>query len=224
MMILFGDKGGIGRYISVMENPFGRATGQTPQFVSCNREQCDIERPGAVEDFLDETLVHYAACTPLYVINATGKNISGYLHKQDPEEFEAVIRCNLIGSWNILQAFARNVKGRRDASCLFMSSVCARTTTVPGVTAYSAAKAGLEGLVRAAAPELARYNARVNAIRMGYFDAGMKNTIPAAAQETIKDSIPLKEWGECGHLLNLIKTILINTYITGSVIDITGGL
>ena len=125
---------------------------------------------------------------------------------------------------NILQQFALNVKGRRDASCLFLSSVCAVRQIVPGVSAYAAAKAGLEGLVKAAAPELARNGARVNAIRMGYFDAGMKNTIPAEVAAQIKDTIPLKQWGECGHLLNLIKTTLINTYMTGSIVDITGGL
>lgn len=225
MMILFGDKGGIGQYIKTMERPFPKyQPGSPPNLVTCNREQCDIEWPVDVASFFSDTLEKYNEWEPLYVVNCTGKNISGFLHKQDPEEFEQVLRSNLIGSFNILQQFALYAKGRRDASCLFLSSVCAVRQVVPGVSAYAAAKAGLEGLVKAAAPELARNGARVNAIRMGYFDAGMKDTIPSEVQTLIKDSIPLKKWGECGHLLNLIKTTLINTYMTGSIIDITGGL
>jgi len=224
-MILFGDKGGIGRYISIMEDPFRRQIEfREPRIVSCNRGQVDVENAPQVRAFVKDTLANYRTYEPLYVVNATGKNISGYLHKQSPDDFAAVVNANLIGSWNILQAFAQNVKGRHDASALFLSSVCARSQTVPGVSAYAAAKAGLEGLVRAAAPELARHGARVNALRLGYFDTGMKNTIPIAAQLQIMKQIPLKEWGKCGHLLQLIKTTLINTYMTGSIIDITGGL
>lgn len=218
MTILFGDKGGIGRYIKMTEDPFN------PNIVTCNRSTVDVENGPQVRAFMRCTLADYSEWEPLYVVNCTGKNISGYLHKQPLDEFKAVLESNLIGSFNILQAFAQNVKGRRDASCLFLSSVCAVRQIVPGVSAYAAAKAGLEGLVKAAAPELARNGARVNAIRMGYFDAGMKDTIPAEVAEKIKDTIPLKKWGECGHLLNLIKTTLINTYMTGSIIDITGGL
>lgn len=225
-MILFGDKGGIGRYIKTIEDPFCglSVSSHRRHLISCSREVCDVEDPYAVRDFFETTLTEYQDHEPLYVVNCTGKNISGYLHKQLVEDFEAVWRSNVLGSFNILQQFAKNVKGRRDASCLLLSSVCTRSQIVPGVTAYAAAKAGLEGLVRAAAPELARNNARVNAIRMGYFDCGMKDTIPEAVQETIKKSIPLQCWGEPGHLLNLIKTTLINTYMTGAVIDITGGL
>lgn len=225
MMILFGDKGGIGQYIKMMERPFPKyQPGNPSNIVSCNRSTVDVERWDEVEEFVFETMKDYNEWEPLYVVNCTGKNISGYLHKQSQADFMQVIGSNLLGSWNILRAFANNVKGRRDASCLFLSSVCAVRQIVPGVSAYAAAKAGLEGLVKAAAPELARNGARVNAIRMGYFDAGMKETIPSEVQTLIKDSIPLKKWGECGHLLNLIKTTLINTYMTGSIIDITGGL
>jgi 3-oxoacyl-[acyl-carrier protein] reductase len=237
MLILFGNKGGIGRYIEQMENPLPidwnladlvqkqrSPVRKSSKIVSCNRIQCDIESPGQVDEFFRNTLGKYDAREPLYVINATGKNISGYLHKQDPEEFMQVIKSNLLGSFNILHCFAQHVKGRRDASALFLSSICTKTQTLPGVSAYVAAKAGLEGLVHAAAPELARNKARVNAVRMGYFDAGMKHKIPAEGQKIIKKAIPLGEWGEPGHLLHLIKTVLINTYMTGSIIDITGGL
>ncbi|MHC4252532.1 MAG: SDR family NAD(P)-dependent oxidoreductase [Planctomycetota bacterium] len=224
MVILFGDKGGFGRYYTTVERPYGDDCFKSPRVVTCNREQCNIERPDDVYQFFADTLENYPAWEPLYVINATGKNISGFLHKQDPADFEAVWHSNVLGSWNILQQFARHAKGRTDASCLFLSSICAVRQTVPGVTAYAAAKAGLEGLVKAAAPELARNGARVNAVRMGYFDCGMKETIPHEIQKKIKETIPLQKWGEPGHLRNLINNVLINTYMTGSIIDITGGL
>lgn len=104
-----------------------------------------------------------------------------------------------------------------------ISSICARGN--PGQAAYSAAKAGLNGLTAALAKELGPMGIRVAALAPGYFDvASTRNNVPAAKLKEIERSIPLKRLGSMPALVNAVRFILNNDYVNGTVIELDGGL
>lgn len=104
-----------------------------------------------------------------------------------------------------------------------ISSICARGN--PGQAAYSAAKAGLNGLTAALAKELGPMGIRVVALAPGYFDvASTRDNVPAAKLKEIERSIPLKRLGSMPALVNAVRFILDNDYVNGTVVELDGGL
>ena len=221
MLLVFGASGGVGSQLTELacsDNIFTSIFGVF-------RADCDVTDEHQVAYFFDQVPgIDAAPKNPLYLINATGRNVSGYVHKLPTEDFEAVVSVNLTGSFNLLKHFTRVTRQKPGSSVLFLSSVVTKRATVPGVAAYAAAKAGLEGLVRASAQELARYETRVNCIRMGYFDTGMLTAIPDDPKDKIKKAIPLGSWGGIPQLWDACKAVLTNEYMTGAVVDLNGGL
>ena len=103
-----------------------------------------------------------------------------------------------------------------------ISSICSRGN--PGQAAYSAAKAGLNGLTAALAKELGALGIRVVALAPGYIDtASTREHVPAAKLKEIKGSVPLKRLGKAEEVVSAVKFILTNEYINGTVIELDGG-
>ena len=106
-----------------------------------------------------------------------------------------------------------------------MSSVVAQTGFI-GTASYAASKAGLLGLTKTLAKELANKNITVNAIALGYFNAGMINDVPDEMQAQLKANIPVGELGDPLELAQLIKYICSqeSSYLTGQTLNLNGGL
>jgi 3-oxoacyl-[acyl-carrier protein] reductase len=104
-----------------------------------------------------------------------------------------------------------------------VSSICSRGNA--GQAAYSAAKAGMNGLTMALAKELGPMGIRVVALAPGYFDtASTRDHVPAAKLKEIKASVPLKRLGKLEEVVSTIRFILANPYVNGTVIELDGGL
>ncbi|MHA2047136.1 MAG: SDR family NAD(P)-dependent oxidoreductase [Candidatus Thorarchaeota archaeon] len=160
---------------------------------------------------------------PDVIINAAGISSDGFLHKISYDDMVKQVSVNAIGAANLLKAAVPIMRENNKGNIIFLSSVLSREI-VMGAGIYSATKAFIETLVRVSAMENARKNIRINGLRLGYMDAGMKDTISSDMLERIKISIPLGNFGAIDNIALAIKFLVEADYITGTLIDITGGL
>ncbi len=93
---------------------------------------------------------------------------------------------------------------------------------VKGTSAYSASKGGLNSMIRPIALEEAQHNILINNLNLGYMDGGMTHKIKD--QEKLKASIPLKRFGDMSEIARACQFLIDSDYITGTSIDINGGL
>ncbi|MDR1212597.1 MAG: 3-oxoacyl-ACP reductase FabG [Propionibacteriaceae bacterium] len=183
----------------------------------------DVTDEASVDQVVAATVERYGGLD-VYVNNA-GFTRDAVMRKMSPADFLAVIHVHLLGSWlGVRAASAAMRAGGRAGSIINMSSISGKVGN-PGQTNYSTAKAGLIGLTKSAAKEVARYGIRVNAIQPGLIDTAMMAQVPPAVlAERIKD-IPL---GRFGAIRDVSQTALflasdLSSYITGAVIEVTGG-
>lgn len=206
MILVLGANGGIGSALVAASG--GGASG-------IYRADCDIESEASVESFLAGTTY------PAHIINATGHLADGMIHRTETADVEKTIAVNLRGSYLVAKWFRTYaIKG---STLTLLSSVVGRLG-VAGAASYGMVKAGIHGLVRSAAKEYAPKGLRINAIEMGYFDAGMIGRIPAEQQEIIRGTIPLRRFGRVDELWVLCRALIDCGYMTGQVVSVTGGL
>jgi NAD(P)-dependent dehydrogenase (short-subunit alcohol dehydrogenase family) len=166
---------------------------------------------------------YLAESNPDVIVNAAGISSDGFLHKAFSDDTAKQISVNAIGAANLLKAALPIMRDNNRGNIVFLSSVLSKNV-VMGTGIYSATKAFVETLVRVAAVENARKNVRINALRLGYMDAGMKDTISNDTLEKIKTSIPLNTFGAVENIATAIKFLIEADYVTGALIDINGGL
>jgi len=157
------------------------------------------------------------------LVNNAGITRDALLHKMTPEQWKMVIDVNLTGVFYCLQAAANIMRQVGRGSIVNISSA-SRFGNV-GQANYSASKAGVVGLTRTAAKELARSNVRVNAISPGPIDTEMLRAVPEKALEKLLSFIPLGRAGTVNELCELILFLASDrsSYITGQVINCDGG-
>lgn len=157
------------------------------------------------------------------LVNNAGITRDALLHKMTSEQWKMVIDVNLTGVFYCLQA-AANVMRQAGRGAIVNISSASRFGNV-GQANYSASKAGVVGLTRTAAKELARSGIRVNAISPGPIETEMLRAVPEKALEKLLSFIPL---GRAGTVKELCELILFlssdrSSYITGQVINCDGG-
>lgn len=165
---------------------------------------------------------------PDVVISLVGMNADGFLHKMGANETsrEAAIRAlevNTVGSLNIVMAALPHMRQQNYGRIILASSVLTKKPVV-GTGVYASSKAFIEGLARSCALENAGKNITCNALRMGYFDGGLTHKIPAPHRENVLKGIPLGRWGTIEELCNAIRFIINTPYLTGTSLEIDGGL
>lgn len=166
---------------------------------------------------------YLAKSIPDVIVSTAGINLNGFLHKISYDDMVKQVSVNAIGSANLLKAAIPVMRENNQGNIIFMSSVLSKNV-VMGTGIYSATKAFIETLARVAAMENATKNIRINTLRLGYMDAGMKDTINSDMLEKIKTSIPLNTFGAIENIATAIKFLIEADYVTGASIDINGGL
>ncbi len=158
------------------------------------------------------------------LVNNAGITRDAMLHRMTEEQFDQVIAIHLKGAWLCLRAVAPGMRERRWGKVVSISSISGKTGIV-GQTNYSAAKAGIVGLTRAAALELARYNVNVNAIQPGFIETAMTQAIPEEIRTQAIAGIPLGRTGKPEDIANAVLFLVSedSSFITGTVIEVTGG-
>ncbi len=158
------------------------------------------------------------------LVNNAGITRDAMLHRMTEGQFDQVIAVHLKGAWLCLRAVAPGMRERRWGKVVNISSISGKTGLV-GQTNYSAAKAGIVGLTRAAALELARYNVNVNAIQPGFIETAMTQAIPEELRTQAVAAIPLGRTGKPEDIANAVLFLASedSSFITGTVIEVTGG-
>ena len=159
------------------------------------------------------------------LIHLAGTNISGMSWKLRLPAWQKALDDNLTSAFIISKAVSPLMRRQNHGRMVFFSSVVAKLPPV-GTVAYAASKAGLLGLMRSLAKELAPHQVAVNAINLGYFGAGMLYDIDPAIREQIKASIPLGRFGQPEEIHGLVSYLLSpqGGYITGQELNLNGGL
>ena len=159
------------------------------------------------------------------VLHNAGVSRNGISWKIDQKDWDETIAVNLTGPFLVSKHCIPLMRNAEFGRILFMSSVVAQTGFI-GTAAYAASKAGLLGLTKTLAKEVANKNITVNAIALGYFNAGMINYVPDEMQTSLKASIPIGDLGDPLQLASLIDFLCSDqaAYLTGQTLNLNGGL
>jgi 3-oxoacyl-[acyl-carrier protein] reductase len=203
----------------------------------CHALAGDVERMGGrvlvvMADVGDEQAVQAmverveAELGPLEVlVNNAGITRDGVLLTMSSEDFDAVVRTHLRGTFLLSKAAARRMFRRRRGAIINLSSVVGRRGNA-GQANYAAAKAGVIGLTKSMARELGARGVRVNAIAPGYVDTPMTRAMPESARAAILASTPMADIGQPRDVADAVLFLAspLARFVTGCVLPVDGGL
>jgi acetoacetyl-CoA reductase len=160
-----------------------------------------------------------------YLVNNAGITMDKTVRKMTVEDWHAVLRINLSGTFYMCKAVLDHMLERQFGRIVNISSVVGQKGNV-GQVNYAASKSGLFGLTRSLALEVARKGITVNCVAPGYIETEMAEAVPANIVEKIVAGIPVGRAGQ-GHDIARAVQFLVDDnadYITGSVISVNGGM
>ncbi len=159
------------------------------------------------------------------LVNNAGITKDGLLMRMKDEDFDSVIDVNLKGTFVMIREVTPLMLRAGSGSIINISSVSGVLGNA-GQANYSASKAGVIGLTKAAARELAAKKIKVNAIAPGMIETDMTKNMPEKAQDALKEGIPFKEIGRAEDIAGCVSFLAgeDSRYITGQVICVDGGM
>lgn len=159
------------------------------------------------------------------LINNAGITRDALLLKMKDEQWTSVIDVNLTGVFYCIQASLSLMKNQKGGRIVNMTSASAQMGNI-GQVNYAASKAGIIGMTKTLAKELARYQITVNAVAPGFIDTPMTEKIPDKVRDQLLGTIPLRRAGKPEDVANLVKFLSgsDSDYITGQVIACNGGM
>lgn len=183
----------------------------------------DLTDESQVRQLRDAVTKRYGAVFGL--INLAGITVNGMTWKTTHEDFMRVVNASLTSTFLCAREFMPAMRDGQSGRIINTSSVVA-STGMPGAASYCAAKAGVEGLTRAMAMELANKKITVNALALGYFDHGMIKAVPENIKQGIVSRIPVGRLGHAKEIFGALSYLLSDegAYVTGQVFHINGGL
>ncbi|MCD6138991.1 MAG: 3-oxoacyl-[acyl-carrier-protein] reductase [Deltaproteobacteria bacterium] len=159
------------------------------------------------------------------LVNNAGITRDRLLVRMGEDDWDRVLAVNLKGAFNCIHAVARVMMKQRSGCIINIASVVAMTGN-PGQANYTASKAGLIGLTRTAARELAPRGITVNAVAPGFIDTPMTGTLSEKVKKAMLDQIPLGRIGRPEDVAEVVAFLASGraSYITGQVIHVNGGM
>jgi 3-oxoacyl-[acyl-carrier protein] reductase len=160
-----------------------------------------------------------------YLVNNAGIIRDKLILRMSESDWDDVINTNLKGAFSFSRAVVPLMVKSRSGSILNIASVSGITGSA-GQVNYSASKAGMIGLTKSLARELAGRSVRVNALALGFIDTEMTEELPADYRNQLLNAIPLGRFGTAEEIARIAAFMLSNDarYITGQVLQIDGGL
>jgi len=183
---------------------------------------CDVTSEADVEAAVHHAVTTFGRLDVL--VNNAGVTADASLLKMTPDMFDRVLSVHLKGAWLGTRAAARVMREQKSGSIINMSSLSGKSGN-PGQSNYSSAKAGIVGLTKSAAKELAHHNVRVNAIQPGLIRTAMTSAMPADVFAEREAAIPMKRAGEPSEIAGpaLFLASELSSYVTGAVLEVGGG-
>ena len=185
--------------------------------------QGDVADPAACNALLD-TAIEALGQVDILVCNA-GITRDNLLMRMSDEEFQKVIDTNLKGTFHCMRAVIRPMMKKRRGRIISISSVVGLMGNA-GQINYAASKAGVIGMTRSLAREVASRGITVNAVAPGFIRTDMTDVLSDAVKEGILHSIPLGKLGEAEDVANTVLFLASDeaAYITGQVLSVDGGM
>jgi 3-oxoacyl-[acyl-carrier protein] reductase len=184
---------------------------------------CDVTDAGRVGQVVDEVIERFGALHIL--VNNAGITRDNVIVRMKDEQWDAVININLKGTFLFTRAAARPMMKQRGGRIINVASVSGLMGN-PGQVNYSASKAGVIGLTRTVARELASRNITVNAVAPGFIATDMTSALGEEVLKKVREEIPLGRLGEPQDVADAVLFLAspAASFITGHVLTIDGGL
>jgi NAD(P)-dependent dehydrogenase (short-subunit alcohol dehydrogenase family) len=211
-IVLFGGSGGLGSQLKPKLD-------KDYKVISLSSKDVDVTNYNEVRDFFVGNDIDI-------VINLSGYNYNSFLHKYGEDnivERYKQIDVNIIGSMNILTNCLPQMRERNFGRIILISSILS-SRPVAGTSVYSGCKAFIDNLVKTCSIENLSKGITCNSLQLGYMDGGLVYEIPTDIREKIKESIPLKRWGNIIELENSVRYLINTEYVSGCSLKINGGL
>ena len=185
--------------------------------------QCDVADFAKTEEMIQSLIKEYGRIEIL--VNNAGITRDNLVMKMSEEDFDRVLDTNLKSCFNTIKHMYRQFLKQKSGRIINISSVVGVSGNA-GQANYAASKAGIIGLTKSMAKELASRNITVNAIAPGYIETEMTDAMPESAKEQVLSTIPFKRGGKPQDVANAVVFLASDmaSYITGQVLHVDGGM
>jgi 3-oxoacyl-[acyl-carrier protein] reductase len=185
--------------------------------------QCNVSDFEKAAELMNYVVKKYGRVDIL--VNNAGITRDNLLMKMSEEDFDAVINTNLKGAFNCIRHISRQMLKQRSGRIINIASVSGVLGNA-GQANYSASKAGVIGMTKAVARELASRGITANAIAPGFVDTEMTQVLADNVKEAAVEQIPMKRFGSTKDIANTVAFLASEEagYITGQVICVDGGM
>ncbi|MEX1003507.1 MAG: SDR family oxidoreductase [Crocinitomicaceae bacterium] len=229
-LLIMGSSGGLG---TALTEHFSRKNYQLalhyydhkPKVIPPNAKtyKADIRNEEEIQSMVNDIQKDFGGVD--IVLHNAGISNSEISWKTKAENWSDTLAINLTAPFLVTKYLLPAMREKQFGRIIFMSSVVAQTGFV-GASAYAASKAGLIGLTKSLAKEVANKNITANAIALGYFNTGMIHDVPPEMQEELIRQIPVSSLGDPKQLAALIDYLISEeaAYLTGQTINLNGGL
>lgn len=183
----------------------------------------NVAESAACEALVEQTLQAFGRVDIL--VNNAGITRDGLLARMSEDDFDAVIAVNLKGAFNMMKAVSRTMMKQRKGCVVNIASVVGIMGNA-GQLNYAASKAGVIGMTKSLARELASRSVTVNAVAPGFIDTDMTAALPQEATDKLKEQIPAARFGTTDDVANAVAFFASDAaaYITGQVLCVDGGM
>lgn len=185
--------------------------------------KCDVTDFNSCQEMVKEAVNKFGKIDVL--INNAGITKDNLLMRMKEEDFDKVINVNLKGTFNMTKNVISYMMKKRSGRIVNISSVVGVSGN-SGQANYAASKAGIIGFTKSVAKELASRNILANAVAPGFIETDMTDVLSESVKESIYSQIPLKKMGKPEEVANAVYFLGSdeNTYITGQVLNVDGGM
>lgn len=185
--------------------------------------QADVGAAGQVERLFKQVIADYGTLDIL--VNNAGITRDGMIMMMKPNDFDAVISVNLRSAWLCCKAAARAMMRKRRGAIVNITSVVGLAGNA-GQTNYAASKAGIIGLTKSLAKEVAVRGIRVNAVAPGFIETAMTADLPDSIKAKVIEAIPFGAMGQPEHIAKAVVFLASPdaAYITGQTLVVDGGM